>query len=522
MATWHPGGGTNLDDAYREVVREMDRDVNRQKVGVIITDGLGSISTRRPGRSVDIVTIGSRRNAGLASITGGRYWHVGAPGNGNMLVPFNWYLTNHISGYEQALANYHANPTPGIHDPDGDLLATCVEDAGVYSRWTPAVIGHINIHTSSHNPDTDGDGISDIAEYGDIIYTSDRAWALDPNSNPSVADTDNDGIEDQDEHRNTLNAYSADTDGDGLSDFDELQIYQTSPFFHDTDGDGELDGYEVEEGYDPLAFNYRFNWNNRLLFIEGFSKGLIFGDFADVDSIPELSGHLIGGLVPISDARDVVANAIYERPIDLAMSAVGLTPVAGDAAAIVGRCIKYLNKYPDQIHSVRAIARKIEERTNLDIVRHLPVPNLTGSWLKGWAVRGQELEVKASAELVKKYGSQIQELLGNYPFVDVYDNVRKRVISIKSVDLSAPSYQNVSTIRSLVRRHVKQARKAKKKSSLRGRDVNGNRFILRRSQITDVEVMYVFPYEPQKAIRDIFDGYNKSAGNFSISYTILD
>ncbi len=43
----------------------------------------------------------------------------------------------------------------------------------------------------------------------------------------------------------------ADTDGDGLSDLAEVSIWHTSPFEADTDGDGALDGIEVSAGTDP-------------------------------------------------------------------------------------------------------------------------------------------------------------------------------------------------------------------------------------------------------------------------------
>lgn len=44
-----------------------------------------------------------------------------------------------------------------------------------------------------------------------------------------------------------------DTDGDGISDFDEVAIYNTDPTVADTDNDGFVDGAEVLAGYDPLS-----------------------------------------------------------------------------------------------------------------------------------------------------------------------------------------------------------------------------------------------------------------------------
>jgi hypothetical protein len=54
-------------------------------------------------------------------------------------------------------------------------------------------------------------------------------------------------ISDEEQLRNT------DSDDDGLSDYDEINIHGTDPNNPDTDGDGYLDGVEVENGYDPLS-----------------------------------------------------------------------------------------------------------------------------------------------------------------------------------------------------------------------------------------------------------------------------
>ncbi len=44
-----------------------------------------------------------------------------------------------------------------------------------------------------------------------------------------------------------------DTDNDGINDYDELNVYGTSPYLSDTDGDGLLDGAEISSGGDPLC-----------------------------------------------------------------------------------------------------------------------------------------------------------------------------------------------------------------------------------------------------------------------------
>ena len=59
------------------------------------------------------------------------------------------------------------------------------------------------------------------------------------NTDPNIADTDEDGLLDGDEVRVWLTDPSLrDTDGDSLSDGDEINVYGTNPLLPDTDGDG--------------------------------------------------------------------------------------------------------------------------------------------------------------------------------------------------------------------------------------------------------------------------------------------
>ena len=70
--------------------------------------------------------------------------------------------------------------------------------------------------------DPDGDGLINLAEYHG-------------GTDPHLADTDNDGISDF--------ADTRDSDGDGLSDADEL-VLGTDPLLSDSDGDGFWDGID--------------------------------------------------------------------------------------------------------------------------------------------------------------------------------------------------------------------------------------------------------------------------------------
>ena len=90
--------------------------------------------------------------------------------------------------------------------------------------------------TDPNNPDTDSDGFWDGVEIGALI---------DPNN----ADADGDGI---------LDGFydGQDTDGDGLTDIAETTFYGTNPNKRDTDNDGVDDGDEVFNGTDPTRNSY--------------------------------------------------------------------------------------------------------------------------------------------------------------------------------------------------------------------------------------------------------------------------
>lgn len=66
-------------------------------------------------------------------------------------------------------------------------------------------------------------------------------------------DTDVDGICDEDEVRFKTDPEKADTDGDGLLDGEEVEIYHTNPLKADTDGDGLNDYVEVHAKSDKLC-----------------------------------------------------------------------------------------------------------------------------------------------------------------------------------------------------------------------------------------------------------------------------
>ena len=108
-------------------------------------------------------------------------------------------------------------------DTDGDLTCGVYEARGYYTNEALSVTGLLeNAHIILTDPDTDADGLGDwweIKWFGGITN-----WN-------GTDDPDDDDL-------NNAGEYS----------------WGANPTFHDTDGDGFSDGYEVGTGFDPLLY----------------------------------------------------------------------------------------------------------------------------------------------------------------------------------------------------------------------------------------------------------------------------
>ena len=148
--------------------------------------------------------------------TGGTFAKSGTLAHGTNATLTASPLPGYLFGSWSGTASGTSNPTTVLMDANKTVGATFVED--------------------TRDPDADG-----LTNYQEIIIRL---------TNPDVADTDNDGVNDGQEVTDATNPLIADTDDDGLKDGEE-KTQGTNPLVTDTDGDGYSDRYEVENQSDP-------------------------------------------------------------------------------------------------------------------------------------------------------------------------------------------------------------------------------------------------------------------------------
>ena len=341
-------GGTNMYTAINSAFSMFQSiDDSIMKMMVVLSDGNTSDTSKHSSmisiansKGVKIYTVG------LGNSSSSYFNNYLKPLANNTAGAF--YLASDAGQLEEIYADI--NKKIDIEtDSDGDGIADYYEENMV-------MFNGVKIKLDKNNPDTDGDGVGDGVEVSELNYqyNHDKSQVIVRGklvSNPLSVDSDGDGLTDEEE----IYYYGTyptvwDTDGDGLNDGIEVWNW-FDPFEKDADGDGRLDLKEYSEGTSPYVYDkvwYEHVWD--------FVCGFVAGDFiSDTDSLPVVMGQITSSCIPLVDLRDVVGNLVNGDYGFAGLSALGLVPVAGDAAKTAGKVGKFVVKNIDNIPKIAGL-----------------------------------------------------------------------------------------------------------------------------------------------------------------------
>ena len=151
---------------------------------------------------------------------------------------------NIVSGTTEAILLFGTDVVRVATDINGvnlSILPIGDHDGDGLPAWWEITYGLNDADSSDAALDSDTDGLTNVEEFSHL-------------SDPTVTDTDNDGLSDGEEvYTYFTNPVASDTDSDGLTDSEEILVYLTDPTLSDTDSDGYSDGDEINlYGTNPL------------------------------------------------------------------------------------------------------------------------------------------------------------------------------------------------------------------------------------------------------------------------------
>lgn len=298
-----------------------------------------------------------------------------------------------------------AGPAPEL-DSDSDGMPDSVEEAG----WR-ATGGRL-LQTDPARADTDGDGLTDGVEAGQVGV--DPIWgatyAL--QSDPTEWDSDQDGLDDATELDGGFDAWAPDTDGDGLDDFAELE-YGSDPRNGDPDGDGVDDAAEQVDGSAPHLYDLTAAegtaaalggaltfGNRRLAGLSGLSA-------RQIDSWQFLVGSLARRFIPLTSIRETLGK-VRERDLTGALlSAGGSIPIAGTAIKVSADAVKFAGQSEAAVKASLELTtrlRFLDDETLLAIARSILRINPSAARLTA-DVEAEELEATEPLLLTRPISS---------------------------------------------------------------------------------------------------------------------
>jgi len=280
---------------------------------------------------------------------------------------FSFIGANSTEGQQFSVRVRGTSTGIGAQTDEKVLVLTVVKDDDsddILDAWEIAKAGNITTLSGNGVSDVDGDGLTDLEEYKISLGTSVAFPVTFANINPTLADSDADGLEDREELapgyelvgnlRPATNPTLADSDADGLSDLSETNTVTyvsatdtgSNPTLLDSDLDGLGDGFETTNhaaGYDPNVddSNLDTDGDGLLTSEEVFYKTSVISTDTDGDTLLDNEEvFALAGLRP--PTNPTLADTDFDGLSDLAethttvfvnASDTGTDPTLGDTDA---------------------------------------------------------------------------------------------------------------------------------------------------------------------------------------------
>ena len=319
-----------------------------------------------------------------------------------------------------------------------------------YTPYTTAVTIYdaqtTNLNTALGYVYTDTDTLPDIVE---VIGFKDP-FGNTRTSDPTLADTDGDGLTDDYEAgvlytdlsghtfwKVRSNPRKVDSDGDGLDDYSELMDYESDPLNPDTDHDLLTDGLEVQFGTDPtnpdtygdkigdyerytnkyLDYNYVTNlpWKDNEIARE-LTLGIAKGDWASDghDNLYYQTGQFVSQLFCVGSARDAYVDYLHGEDMSAALNAIGAVPgtkVEETLITYIGTHTGVTPRFIALVGAGKLTEKVAKAKYGTELVEYLK--NTRGlTETKIVALMGKEIDL-----------SVVKKLLHEYPFVRLQKGV---------------------------------------------------------------------------------------------------
>jgi hypothetical protein len=217
--------------------------------------------------------------------------------------------------------------------------------------------------TRTSNPalaDTDGDGLTDDYEAGDLTTDANGHTFRKMRSNPLKVDSDDDGLDDAFEDYLGTDALSSDTDNDGLKDVDDPDplVPLHGPLVYDIAVQPIREHIWTEQGLIFGETGIRGGTMNYWVGDEAASSGAYF------------AGWMTSGYFGYGDVRDTTEALYQHDTIGASLNALGVVPLLGDGGKSVKNVRKVVVTYPAKAAEMGTfISRQILPYVPDDIVK---------------------------------------------------------------------------------------------------------------------------------------------------------